>query len=57
MRKQAEKYGSKIVSDFVTNIERQVDNTFIVTLNSEEVLEIKTVILATGVVDIEPEHS
>ncbi len=54
MRQQAQKYGANIVPATVTEVVRSA-NTFAVTTAEGKVYEAKTIILATGVVDIEPE--
>jgi len=53
MAEQARKYGSHIVQDSVTHLERGTDGIFIATVGSEQITA-HTVLLATGIVDREP---
>ncbi len=54
MRRQAQKYGAEIITDAVRDLIRSVDGTFLATTGAGT-FESRTVILATGVVDIEPD--
>lgn len=54
MRAQAERYGARIISGQVESLERLADGMFSATLGRETV-HARTVLLATGVEDIEPE--
>ena len=53
MRAQAERYGAKIVGGEVETVKGQ-DGGFVVT-RAGQVIEARTIILATGVIDAEPE--
>jgi thioredoxin reductase (NADPH) len=54
MRRQAERYGAEIVAGTVDTLERREDGSFRAAVGDEVVLA-RTVLLATGVEDIEPE--
>lgn len=54
MAAQARKYGAEIVPGTVTALERGTDNLFWATL-AGQVVPARTVLMATGVIDIEPE--
>ena len=54
MRAQAERYGARIVPGQVESLERLADGTFSAVLG-RETMHAQTVLLATGVEDIEPE--
>jgi thioredoxin reductase (NADPH) len=54
MRSQATRYGAPIVPGQVSRLERLVDGSFSASVGVDE-LRAKTVLLATGVEDIEPE--
>lgn len=54
MRAQARKYGAPIRSGTVTGLERRADGVFVAS-TGEDRLTARTVLLATGVVDREPE--
>ncbi|HJS94948.1 MAG TPA: NAD(P)/FAD-dependent oxidoreductase [Solirubrobacteraceae bacterium] len=54
MRAQAGKYGAPILSGTVTGLERRADGVFVASMG-EDRLTARTVLLATGVVDREPE--
>lgn len=53
MRRQAERYGAEIVAGTVDALDRDEDGTFIAAVG-DGALRARTVLLATGVVDIEP---
>ncbi|HYE00930.1 MAG TPA: NAD(P)/FAD-dependent oxidoreductase [Alphaproteobacteria bacterium] len=55
MRRQAEKYGAQVLSRNIATLERGEDGFFTATTQQEERFTAATVLLATGVVDIEPE--
>ena len=57
MRRQAEVYGARIDSGLVEGLERRRgDDTFVAAVgNDGEVVRARTVLLATGVMDIEPD--
>lgn len=54
MTEQARKYGAHIVPGSVTRLERRPDGVFLATLDGEPI-PARTILLATGVVDREPE--
>ena len=54
MAAQAQKYGSEIVPGTVTVLERRADGLFSAVLDND-VVRTRTVLLATGVIDVEPE--
>ncbi len=54
MRGQAERYGAEIVPGTVDNLERREDGVFLAAVG-DTILRARTVLLATGVVDLEPE--
>ncbi len=55
MREQAQRYGSIIQQDHVISLEKAANGDFIATTEAGQSLRAKTVILATGAHDIEPE--
>ena len=54
MAAQARKYGAPIVSGTVTHLQRDADGVFAAEVDGQRVLA-RTVLMATGVVDIEPD--
>lgn len=54
MAAQARKYGADIVPGTVTSLQRNADGTFVMQVD-EKPIRARTVLMATGVVDIEPE--
>ncbi len=54
MRAQARKYGAPILSATVTGLERRADGIFVANVG-EDRLTARTVLLATGVIDLEPD--
>ena len=54
MTEQARKYGAHIVPGSVTRLERRPDGVFLATLDGEPI-PARTILLATGVVDREPD--
>jgi len=54
MTAQARKYGAEIVPGTVTGIARAAEDMFLVMLG-EQVVRARTILMATGVIDIEPE--
>jgi len=54
MATQARKYGTQLVPGTVTSLQRDADYTFAISLD-ERLIRARTVLMATGVVDIEPE--
>lgn len=54
MAKQARKFGAPITSGTVSKLEQRSDRTFIAAVDGKE-LSARTILLATGVVDIEPD--
>jgi thioredoxin reductase (NADPH) len=55
MKAQAERYGARIQRGEVRALDRNRDGGFVATLADGEALEARTIILATGAEDIEPE--
>ena len=53
MRRQAERYGARIVAGTVDALERDEDGSFLAVFG-DGILRASTVLIATGVVDIEP---
>lgn len=51
---QARKYGAQIVPGTVTNLQRDADQVFVISLEGR-LIRARTVLMATGVVDIEPD--
>ena len=54
MTEQARKYGAHIVPGAVTGLDRRADDVFVAELNSQRIAA-RTILLATGVVDREPD--
>lgn len=54
MRAQARKYGAPIVSGTVTGLERRADGVFVASMGKDR-LTARTILLATGVVDRDPD--
>lgn len=55
LRSQAMHYGAPILEDLVVSLDRTASGTFIATMRSGHVVQARFVLMATGVVDIEPE--
>lgn len=54
MRAQARKYGAPILSAMATSLERRPDGIFVARVGARDILA-RTILLATGVIDEEPE--
>lgn len=54
MTEQARKYGTHIVSGSVTKLERRADGAFVAQVGAEQIAA-RTILLATGVIDREPD--
>jgi len=55
MREQAQRYGAHIQQDYVSSLEKVANGDFVAITEAGQSLRAKTVILATGAHDIEPE--